>query len=224
MVQVLQLDELRMESDGHNVLAGLLAILALGLQSCAAASNAAPPASAGTVSQTGMPPGGGGSASELPKLPPDPAGQGRVLTDYFRTHELPLVGANVVDNHTGRQVILYGFVATPFGKTDAEAKARRIFNDPNLIIANRIAVRPELLTMSKSAPGAENSSATNGTGTGSALGAVSSAQSYPAPDQSEAIAYQQQSYQQQSYQQQGSQSTWVDILMTVLMIAPMFIP
>ena len=105
-------------------------------------------------------------------------------------------------------------IATPFGKTDAEAKARRIFRDPKLVVVNRIAVRPELLAMNKSAPGVQDSSATGSAAGGSELTQLTSQKSYSAPDQSQASAY----------QQQGSQSSWMDIAVTVLMIAPMFIP
>jgi len=43
---------------------------------------------------------------------------------------------------------------------------------------------------------------------------LTSQKNYSAPDQSQASAY----------QQQGPQSSWMDIEVTVLMIAPMFIP
>ncbi len=201
-----------MERGEQTALISLLMLLALALQSCAA-SSVAPAAATPTVSQFSLP-SAGESSGELPNLPPDPAGQGRTLTDYFKTHELPLVGANVVDDKDGRQVILYGFVATPLGKADAEAQARRIFRDPKVVVVNRIAVRPELLTMDKSAPSVEDSSAMGSAAGGSVLTQLTSQKNYLAPDQSQASAY----------QQQGSQSNWVTILTVVLMIAPMFIP
>jgi hypothetical protein len=68
------------------------------------------------------------------------------LTSYFRSHRLPLVGAQVsVDSSGARQVMLFGYVATTFGKTDAEAKARRYLRQPNINLINRIAIRPEIL-------------------------------------------------------------------------------
>src|SRR5437899_792179 len=41
------------------------------------------------------------------------------LTSYLRQHRLPLVGAQVLTNGAGdRRIVLYGFVATQFGKND----------------------------------------------------------------------------------------------------------
>ena len=51
--------------------------------------------------------------------------QSQGLSDYLKHHSLPLVGAQVVTSTSGgKQVILFGFVASDFGKTDAEQKAR----------------------------------------------------------------------------------------------------
>lgn len=67
------------------------------------------------------------------------------LTSYFRTHRLPLVGAQVMSSDGGgKQVVVYGFVATPFGRVDAENKAREFLKEPNLKVVNRIQVRPEI--------------------------------------------------------------------------------
>src|SRR5690242_14749239 len=50
--------------------------------------------------------------------------QSQGLSDYLKHHSLPLVGAQVVTSPSGgKQVILFGFVASDFGKTDAEQKA-----------------------------------------------------------------------------------------------------
>ncbi len=75
------------------------------------------------------------------------------LTDYLHTHRLPLVGAQVLENDEGdRKVVLYGFVATPFGKTDAEKKARNFLKEPGISVDNRIKIRPELLSLKPKAP------------------------------------------------------------------------
>lgn len=75
------------------------------------------------------------------------------LTSYLHEHRLPLVGARVMRDADGnQQVVLYGFVATPFGKSDAETKARRYLNEPGLSIVNRINIRLELLSQ-QSTPG-----------------------------------------------------------------------
>lgn len=67
------------------------------------------------------------------------------LTNYLRQNRLPLVGAQVSRaSDGGTQVVLYGFVATDLGKTDAEKKVTGYLNDPNARIIDRIAVRPEI--------------------------------------------------------------------------------
>jgi len=87
-----------------------------------------PPSSAGTVA--------GGTIDS-------PQSQG--LSDYLKHHSLPLVGAQVVTSPSGgKQVILFGFVASDFGKTDAEQKARHYLKDPSLVVDNRIKISPEL--------------------------------------------------------------------------------
>ena len=56
--------------------------------------------------------------------------QSQALSDYLKHHSLPLVGAQVVTSPSGgKQVILFGFVASDFGKTDAEQKARHYLKD-----------------------------------------------------------------------------------------------
>ncbi len=73
------------------------------------------------------------------------------LTYYFEESDLPLVGAKVRANNTGDMyVILYGFVATRFGKEDAEEKARRILGDPYVSIDDRIMTRSDLIATSSS--------------------------------------------------------------------------
>jgi hypothetical protein len=72
------------------------------------------------------------------------------LTAYLRQHRLPLVGAQVLRDSAGNQrIVLYGFVATEFGKDDAARKAvaylengRSATRSPQ--VENRIEVRPEI--------------------------------------------------------------------------------
>lgn len=73
------------------------------------------------------------------------------LTYYLQGHRLPLVGAQVVNAPAGNhKIILYGFVATPQGKADAEDRTRQFLNEPGAEIDNRIVIRPELLTPNQS--------------------------------------------------------------------------
>jgi hypothetical protein len=71
--------------------------------------------------------------------------QSQGLSDYLKHHSLPLVGAQVVTSPSGgKQVILFGFVASDFGKTDAEQKARHYLKDLSVVVDNRIKISPEL--------------------------------------------------------------------------------
>jgi hypothetical protein len=80
------------------------------------------------------------------------------LSDYLHANRLPLVEARTIVNASGeRSVLLYGYVATDFGKRGAEDQARNFMDDPDVTITNGIVVRPELLTMRT--PGNSNSSA-----------------------------------------------------------------
>ena len=75
------------------------------------------------------------------------------LTDYLHSHHLPLVGAQVMESRTGDQtVLLFGYTATDFGKSDAETKTRRFLKDTEIVINNHILVRPELASMRSTAP------------------------------------------------------------------------
>jgi hypothetical protein len=72
------------------------------------------------------------------------------LTSYLHEHRLPAVGAQVTGTADGgRTVILYGFVATPKGKSDAELRTRTYLNDPSVSIMNRIIIDPTLLASNK---------------------------------------------------------------------------
>ena len=50
----------------------------------------------------------------------------------------------LASNGGPRQAILYGYVATPFGKADAVDKAREFLNDSGAQVDNRIKIEPDL--------------------------------------------------------------------------------
>src|ERR1700728_3285757 len=77
------------------------------------------------------------------------------LTDYLKQHRLPLVGAQVLRNPNdgSRAVVLYGFVGSDFGKSDAQRKAEDYVNDASVDVDNRIRVNPELLSAGSSTAG-----------------------------------------------------------------------
>jgi len=83
----------------------------------------------------------------------DPA-DSQSLTTYLRQHRLPLVGAQVLGDAAGnRRIVLYGFVATDFGKNDAAHKALAYIQNSGHAgtsvpqVENRIEVRPEIARM-----------------------------------------------------------------------------
>ncbi|MBV8773426.1 MAG: hypothetical protein JO166_14020 [Deltaproteobacteria bacterium] len=85
--------------------------------------------------------------------------QSQPLTDYLRQHRLPLVGAQVLTNAAGnRRIVLYGFVATGFGKNDAARKALAFVENGSPALAappqieNRIEIRPEIARMKTQVP------------------------------------------------------------------------
>jgi hypothetical protein len=121
------------------------------------------------------------------------------LTDYLHSHHLPLVGAQVLESRTGAQsVVLFGYTATDFGKSDAETKTRRFLKDNEITINNHIRVRPELASMRSRTPSA------------AAAETAPSSEEPPPPDKLGGIdSYQNQQadnaqqQQQQQYMNQG---------------------
>jgi hypothetical protein len=86
-------------------------------------------------------------------------GESRALTDYLTQHKLPLVGAQVLKGADGkRAIVLYGFVGSDFGKSDAAVKAQRYLADQSVLVDNRIKVRPELLASTGGTSAASGSS------------------------------------------------------------------
>lgn len=145
--------------------------------------------------------GGAPSEPANSSVPPGYANNTRQsgsLTNYLQKHKLPLVGAQVLANSNGnRQVILYGFVATDFGKQDAADKARRYLSDPDMPVINRIQVRPELAS----------GSGQSGSAPGQPSGAYGSTGSAESPELGNAQAYQQQQQEAEQQQQQYMQQS-----------------
>ena len=84
--------------------------------------------------------------------------QSEALTAYLREHRLPLVGAQVLKSADGgERLLLYGFVATDRGRSDAQQKALAYLQVSGIPVDNRIAVRPEIATMKRQAAGGESS-------------------------------------------------------------------
>ena len=161
-------------------------------------ASAAAPSSAGTVA--------GGTID---------ASQSQALSDYLKHHQLPLVGGQVVTSPSGgRQVILFGFVASDFGKTDAEQKARSYLKDSRLVVDNRIKVSPELA----------------GGASGGATGYAESPTGYPNDPYAGAGSIQDYensqmdpyAYQAQQNQQNGAYSSSASTMMTALQILGLF--
>ncbi len=72
------------------------------------------------------------------------------LSEYLHKHRLPMVGAQVSTTAGGvRQVMLYGFVATDFGKQDAAKKTRQYLRDSTVAVTNNIRVNPEIRQLKK---------------------------------------------------------------------------
>lgn len=148
--------------------------------------------------------------------------QSQGLTDYLRHHSLPLVGAQVVTSPSGgKQVILYGFCASDFGKTDAEHKARHYLSDPTLVVDNRIKVNSQL-------PGAKGTSGSttpyDSTDPYASSGSIQDYQNYQnnnpnsLPPGAQAYAAQGQQLQQyQQYNSGGSGSSMLTMILPLLM-------
>lgn len=152
----------------------------------------------------------------MPPLPTEPAAQARALTSYLKSHRLPLVAANVVGGAGQTEVILYGFVATPVGKSNAESRTRRFFRNADIQISNRIIIEPQLLAAKTGAPAPSAAPATTPDAGNEAFDQLSAYQSY----QSQDLA----AYERQQRLTQPRPASWADIFVSLLMMAPMFIP
>jgi len=74
------------------------------------------------------------------------------LTKYLHKNRLPMVGAQVSNTTSGRRLMLYGYVATDFGKTDAVTKSKRYLQDSSISVVNNIRVNPQLRHLKESSP------------------------------------------------------------------------
>ncbi|MGC1399955.1 hypothetical protein [Candidatus Binatus sp.] len=166
----------------------------LGTSNSFDSSSMPPPSAAGTVA--------GGTIDSA---------QSQDLSDYLKHHSLPLVGAQVVTSPSGgKQVILFGFVASDFGKTDAEQKARHYLKDSSLVVDNRIKISPELAGSSGNSGStvngvpADNTMPSDGTDPYASSGSVQDYQNNQNSLPPGAAAYQAQGQQIQQYQQYNS--------------------
>jgi hypothetical protein len=144
-----------MQRAANWTLAGLL-ILAIVASACMTPPNPSNGAASVGGSAAGDPSSIASSTYTPPStVHPEPLKDGKVdqaqsqaLTDYLKAHRLPLVGAQVLAAPDGRrQVILFGYVATDYGKGDAEAKTRRYIKDPQVTVDNRIKVEPTIANL-----------------------------------------------------------------------------
>ncbi len=80
-------------------------------------------------------------------------GTSDALTRYLRMNELPMVTAEFSTSPGGaKQLILTGFVATQFGRTDAERIATGYLNDPSVNMVDQILLDPHVEDLRSSAP------------------------------------------------------------------------
>jgi len=135
-----------MRRNARNIVGIWLAMGLISLASCApltlpgAGANPSSQAKVGTTSPLAPQ-----SEQHFDSNAPVDTPQSTALTNYLQTHQLPLVGARVLASNGGpRQAILYGYVATPFGKADAVDRTRQWLNDSGAQIDNRIKIEPEL--------------------------------------------------------------------------------
>jgi hypothetical protein len=190
-----------------------LAVALAGLSACEPVQNpnGTEPGKAATVGHSSNF-GSGSGSMQMPSSSGTVAGgtidsaQSQGLSDYLKHHSLPLVGGQVVTSPSGgQQVILFGFVASDFGKTDAEQKARHYMKDSSLVVDNRIKISPELAGAgSRGSSGStanglppDNMMPSDGSDPYASSGSIQDYQNNLPPD---AYAYQ----QQQQYQQYNS--------------------
>ena len=184
-----------------------LTVAIAGLGACTPVQNPSGIADPNHASQLGS---SGTYSSSSPIAPPSSAGtvaggivdspQSQGLSDYLKHHQLPLVGAQVVSSASGgRQVILFGFVASDFGKSDAEQKARHYLKDQSVVVDNRIKISPELAGSKGGSAGSTvngvpsaNAMPSDGTDPDAASGGIQDYQNNQPPD---AYAYQAQGQQ-----------------------------
>ena len=205
-----------------------LTVALAGLGACTPVQN--PTGSVDPGNQTSQLGSSNGNGSYSPLPAPSSAGtvaggivdspQSQGLSDYMKHHQLPLVGAQVVTSASGgRQVILFGFVASDFGKTDAEQKARHYLKDQSVVVDNRIKISPELAGSKGGSAGSTvngvpsaNAMPSDGTDPYAESGGIQDYQNNQPPD---AYAYQSQGQQYQQYS--GPPPSAMTLLIPLLM-------
>ena len=81
-------------------------------------------------------------------------GTSDALTRYLHLNELPMVTAQFSTSPGGsKQLILTGFVATQFGRDDAERIATAYLNDPSVNMVDQILLDPHVEDMRTASPG-----------------------------------------------------------------------
>ena len=81
-------------------------------------------------------------------------GTSDALTRYLHMNELPMVTAQFPTSPGGsKQLILTGFVATQFGRNDAERIATAYLNDPSVNMVDQILLDPHVEDMRGAAQG-----------------------------------------------------------------------
>ena len=87
-------------------------------------------------------------------------GTSDALTRYLHQNELPMVTAQFSTSPGGsKQLILTGFVATHFGRDDAERIATAYLNDPSVDMVDQILLDPHIEDMRGAAPGSSTAAA-----------------------------------------------------------------
>jgi hypothetical protein len=72
-------------------------------------------------------------------------GTSDAITKYLHMNELPMVTAQFSTSPGGsKQLILTGFVATQFGRNDAERIANAYLNDPSVNLVDQILLDPHV--------------------------------------------------------------------------------
>jgi hypothetical protein len=88
-------------------------------------------------------------------------GTSDAITKYLHMNELPMVTAEFSTSSGGsKQLILTGFVATQFGRNDAERIATAYLNDPSVNMVDQILLDPHVEDMRSAPPG--SAAAANG--------------------------------------------------------------
>jgi hypothetical protein len=148
-------------------------------------------------------------------------GASTALTDYLKKHRLPLVGAQVLRNPSdgSRIVVLYGFVGSDFGKSDAQRKAEDYINDASVDVDNRIRVNPELLSAgSSSSTGSADSSGNADPDAQDSQTPADASAAASMPGVQSYVDQQNQEAQIQQYQQQNSMSGMSSMLPLIALL------